>query len=155
MACPRNIVFQGLTVLYTDRLRAAYNSLADVTRNIADSIAAQAPEATPTVRLIEGADRLIQSSGNIFGQQEVDAVLECRDAASIENPGLSQDRINEMESVIDQMFDAPIVIAGAGAVVINPNGDRMASAGVSEGTLSYPIRVRFDRVPGPLEVING
>ena len=155
MPCPRNIVFQGLTVLYANALQAAYNSLVGVSRDLSSPIAAQAPEATPAVKLIEGADRLVHTKGNIFGQQEVDATLECRVAASVENPGLSQDRINEMEAVIDQMFDAPIVIAGAGSVIVNPNGDRRAFAGASEGFISYPIRVRFDRQPGPTEVING
>jgi hypothetical protein len=155
MPCRRNIVFQALATIYTDRLTAAYSSMSNATRSFSDSIMGQAVEATPTIRIEEHASRLLRSSANVFGQVEVDAVLNCRVAASADNVGLSQDRLNELEDVIDKLLDPPVVIGGVGQIIVLPNGDRISSAGASEGTIEYPIRVRFDREPGNLEVVNG
>ena len=155
MACRRNIVFQALTALYTSRLQAAYSAMSDASRSLSDNPMAQAPEATPTIRIIEGLSRLIQTGANVFGMQEVDAKLECRVAATVDNPGLPQDRVNELEDVVNELFDPPIVVAGAGAIGLRPNGDAESFAGISESSLTVPIRVRFDREPGPLDVING
>lgn len=148
-------MFQALTTLYTDRLVAGFNAMAAASRSVSDNIAAVAPEATPTIRIIEGADRLLRTGANVYGFMEVDANLECRLAATVDNPGLPQDRINELEDALDKVFDPPIVIGDVGQIIVSPRGDRQSFPGTSEAFLTYPIRVRFDRVPGSLEVVNG
>jgi len=154
MPCSRNLVFQALTKLYTNLLVQTYGSMVNVSRSLSDNIAGQAPEATPTARLLEEHSRIIYTKANVYGIMEVDATLECRMAANVDQPGLPQDKINELEAALDTMFDPPIVISDVGQVIVMPRGDRTSNPGSSEAILEYPITVRFDRVPGSLEVVN-
>jgi len=145
MPCRRNLVMQDLTQRYQDLLQGAFSPLSTAQRDLEIDPSGVIPEATPVCWIEEQGSMLVDVEGNAFFKMEVHATLLVVTRSSTANQGLPQDQLNEVEAVLDLLFDVGLG-ANELSYSIRPDGMRQSHPGLrGQGQLEYPIRVRFAR----------
>jgi hypothetical protein len=145
MPCRRNVVMQDLTRRYQDLLQQAFGQGSKAQRDLEVDPSGIMPESTPACWIEEQGSRLVDVESGVYMKVEVHATLLVATRSSTENQGLVQDQLNEVEAVLDLLFDISLGIAGVSYALLE-DGVRSGHPGLrGEGQLEYPIRVRFAR----------
>ncbi len=143
MACPRNRVMRGFRTDVNDRLVAAFSSASSATRDLREQPALAMPEATPSAVLIEGESEV--GGGDFYPYLIVSVMVEVTVKRPSATPETVQDDLNEAEAALDGLWDETGITYDGIRVDLFSDGPRVSAAGMEQGKLSVPLKLRFAR----------
>jgi hypothetical protein len=136
---------QDLTQRYQDLLQQVFGQGSKAQRDLEVDPSGIMPEATPACWIEEQGSRLVDVDSGVYLKVEVHATLLVLTRSSNANQGLVQDQLNEVEAVLDLLFDVGLGVGGVSYVLLE-DGIRSGHPGLrGQAQLEYPIRVRFAR----------